>query len=48
MLGSLALLPLIDPTGVELSRLLIIPIQLGVNGLLHVREQTQGRDARLT
>jgi uncharacterized membrane protein len=39
MLGSLALLPFIGPTGVELSWLLIIPVQLAMNRVLHVREQ---------
>ncbi|HET7830860.1 MAG TPA: TMEM175 family protein [Candidatus Limnocylindrales bacterium] len=38
MLGSLVLLPLIGTTGVELSWLLIIPVQLSMNRLLHVRE----------
>jgi TMEM175 potassium channel family protein len=40
MLGSLVLLPLVGPSGVELLWLLIIPVQFGMNRAIARRERT--------
>jgi uncharacterized membrane protein len=44
MLGSLVLLPVIGPTGVEISWLLILPVQLLLNRYLHSLEPPPGSE----
>ena len=39
MLVSLLFLPILGPVGVEQSWLLILPVQLAMNRLLHARER---------